>query len=60
MVLPDPAVAPVIPPEIVPIVQAKLLGAVAASEMFGLAPLQIAAVEGFVTDGVGLTVMVIE
>jgi hypothetical protein len=59
MVPPDPAVAPVIPPEMVPIVHAKLLAVVAASVMFGPVPLQIAAVDGFVNEGVGLTVIVI-
>ena len=59
MVLPDPAVAPVIPPVIVPIVQAKLLAVVAPSVMLGLVPLQIEAVAGLVIAGVGFTVIVI-
>jgi hypothetical protein len=58
MVDPEPAVAPVMLPEIVPIVQVNVLGTLAASEMFGLVALQIAAVEGFVTTGVGFTVTV--
>jgi hypothetical protein len=37
MVVPDPALAPVIPPVIFPIVHAKLLGALAVRAMFGLA-----------------------
>jgi hypothetical protein len=56
---PDPAVAPVIPPEIVPIVQVKLLGADAVRFMFGLVALQMESVAGLVTAGVGLTVTVI-
>jgi hypothetical protein len=59
MVLPDPAVAPVMPPLTVPIVQAKLLAVVEVSEMFGLVLLQIATVEGLVIAGVGFTVTVI-
>jgi hypothetical protein len=47
------------PPVIVPIVQAKVLGAVAAKVMFGPVALQIAAVAAFETAGVGLTVTVI-
>jgi hypothetical protein len=59
MVLPLPAVAPVIPPVTVPIVHANVLGAVAVSEMFGPVPLQIAEVAAFVTAGAGFTVTVI-
>lgn len=59
IVLPVPAEAPVIPPVIVPIVQLNVLGAVAASEILGLVPEQIAAVFAVVTTGVGLTVTVI-
>jgi hypothetical protein len=59
MVLPDPAVAPVIPPVIVPMVHEKLLAVVDVSAMFGLAPLQIDIVEGLVIAGVGFTVIVI-
>jgi hypothetical protein len=58
IVVPDPALAPVIPPEIVPIVHAKAEGALAVNAMFGLVPLQVAAVAGFVTTGVGFTVTV--
>ena len=59
MVFPEPALAPVIPPVTVPIVHAKVLAVVDVSEMFGLVPLQIAAVAGLVIAGVGLTVIVI-
>jgi hypothetical protein len=60
IVLPLPALAPVIPPVMVPIVQANVLGAVAASGMFVAVLLQIATVEGTpVTTGVGFTVTVI-
>jgi hypothetical protein len=59
MVLPDPALAPVIAPVMVPIVQANVLGVLAASEMLGLVPLQVEAVLAVVTAGVGLTVTVI-
>jgi hypothetical protein len=41
MVFPAPALAPVIPPRLVPIVQVKLLGAVEVRPIFGLVPLQI-------------------
>jgi hypothetical protein len=58
MVLPVPALAPVIPPVTVPIVQANVLGALAVSAILGLVALQIAAVAAFVTAGVGLTVTV--
>jgi hypothetical protein len=37
---PLPALAPVIPPVIVPMVQEKLLGRVAVKVIFGLLPLQ--------------------
>jgi hypothetical protein len=59
IVPPDPALAPVIPPVIVPIVQANVLGALAARVMFGLVALQVEVVDAFVTAGVGFTVMVI-
>jgi hypothetical protein len=60
ILLPAPAVAPVMPPVMVPIVQEKLLAVVEVSVMFGLVPLQMAAVEGLVIAGVGFTVIVIE
>lgn len=57
---PDPFDAPVIPPVITPIVQLKVLGAVAFNGMLVVLPLQIAAVAGTpVTCGVGFTVTVI-
>jgi len=55
---PLPALAPVIPPVTVPIVQAKVLGAVAVKAIFGLVPLQILAVDAVVIAGLGLTVTV--
>jgi hypothetical protein len=59
IVLPEPALAPVILPVIVPTVQVKVLGALAVSKMFGPVPLHVAAVDAFVTTGVGFTVTVI-
>ena len=59
MVLPELALAPVMLPVIVPIVHAKLLGALAVRAIDGLVPLQVAAVFAVVTFGVGLTVTVI-
>jgi hypothetical protein len=56
---PEPAVAPVIPPVIFPMVHAYADGTLDASEIFGLVPLHIASVAGLVTTGVGLTVTVI-
>jgi hypothetical protein len=58
IVPPEPALAPVMPPVIVPIVQANVLGALDVSVMFGPVALQIDAVAAFVTDGVGFTVTV--
>jgi len=59
IVLPELALDPVMPPVIVPIVHAKLLGALAVNVIFGLVPLHVAAVLAVVTAGVGLTVTVI-
>jgi hypothetical protein len=59
MVEPDPALAPVIPPVIVPIVQVNVLDALALREIFGLVLLQVEVVVAVVTTGVGLTVTVI-
>lgn len=50
---PDPAFAPVMLPEIVPIVQVKLLGAEAAKEMLVVEPLQIDEVLAVVITGTG-------
>jgi hypothetical protein len=59
MVLPDPALAPVMLPVIVPTVQLNVLAAVDVNAMFVAVPLQIEAVLAVVTAGVGLTVTVI-
>lgn len=59
MVLPEPGLAPVMPPVMVPIVQVKVLGALAVKEIFGLVPLQVVAFAALVTTGLGLTVTVI-
>jgi len=56
MVEPDPALAPVIPPMFAPIVQVKVLAIEAVKLIFGLVPLQMVAVDEFVTTGLGLTV----
>jgi hypothetical protein len=59
IVLPEAALAPVIPPVIVPIVQANVLGAVAVKGIFVAVLLHIAAVAGTpVIAGVGFTVTV--
>lgn len=58
MVLPDPAVAPVMPPVTVPMVQVKVLGVVAVSAMLVLTLLHAEAVLAVVTAGVGFTVTV--
>ena len=59
MVAPEPAVAPVMPPLMVPIVQLNVLAAVAVSAILVADALHIAAVFAVVTAGVGLTVTVI-
>jgi hypothetical protein len=59
MIVPEFALAPVMPPVIVPIVQEKLLGTLDVNAIFGPVPLQILAVAGLVTVGVGFTVTVI-
>lgn len=59
MFAPAPAVAPVIPPVMVPMVQLNVLAVVDVSAMFVAVLLQIAAVFGVVTAGVGFTVTVI-
>ena len=56
--VPEPSLAPVMPPVMVPIVQVKLLGTLAVRLTFGPVPLQVAAVLGVVTTGVGFTVTV--
>jgi hypothetical protein len=56
---PLPALAPVMLPVIVPIVQVNVLAALAVNEIFVAVPLQIVAVFAVVTTGLGLTVIVI-
>jgi len=56
---PELALAPVILPVIVPIVQAKLLEVLAVNEILGPVPLHVAVVDAFVTAGIGYTVIVI-
>ena len=56
---PDPALAPVIPPVMVPIVQVNVLGAEAVKAIFGLVALQVDAVLAVVTTGLGYTLTVI-
>ena len=53
IVVPDPALAPVIEPVMVPMVHEKLLGTLDERLMPGLLPLQTEAVEEFVTKGSG-------
>jgi hypothetical protein len=59
IVEPDPAVAPAIPPVMVPMVHEKLLAAVAVSAMLTSLLLQIVFVALLVITGTGLTVIVI-
>ena len=59
IVEPEPALAPVMPPVIVPMVHVKLLGTLDVNVMFVDAALQIVFVAAFVTDGAGFTVTVI-
>jgi hypothetical protein len=59
MVVPEFAEAPVIPPVIVPIVQAKVPATLDVSAIFGPVPLHILAVGVLVTIGAGYTVTVI-
>jgi hypothetical protein len=56
---PDDGLAPVIPPEIVPMVQVNVLGVEAVNEILGLVLLQIFAVLAIVIEGFGFTVTVI-
>jgi hypothetical protein len=58
IVPPEDALAPVILPTTVPIVQAKLLGALEVKLIFGPVPLQVDAVVAVVTAGFGFTVTV--
>ena len=59
IVVPAPGLAPVMPPFIVPIVHAKLLGTLDVKAIPGPDPLQVLAADKFVTIGAGLTVTVI-
>jgi len=59
IVEPEPALAPVMPPVIAPMVQVKLLAILDVSVIFGLVPLQVVAVGNVVTVGFGLIVTVI-
>jgi hypothetical protein len=55
---PDPALAPVMAPVLVPMVHVNVLAALAVNAMFGLVALHIDKAAGFVTAGFGLTVTV--
>jgi hypothetical protein len=56
---PDDVLAPVIPPEIVPIVQPNVLGVEAVNEILGPEPLQMVAVLAVDIEGFGSTVTII-
>lgn len=58
IVAPEPELAPVMPPVIVPTVQVNVLAVVAVNAILVVPPLQIAAVLAVVTTGVGFTVTV--
>src|ERR1035437_3160353 len=58
MVAPELALAPVMPPVIVPIVHEKLLGTLAVKLILGPVALHVDAVDELVTTGVGFTVTV--
>jgi hypothetical protein len=58
MLEPEPAMAPVMPPVTVPMVQLNVLGAVAASAMLVAELLQIVVAAAVVTTGLGFTVTV--
>ena len=55
---PELASAPLMLPTLIPIVQLKLLAALAVNVTPGLVPLQMLAVAAFVKTGFGLTVTV--
>src|ERR1051325_10662758 len=57
---PDPALAPVIPPVMVPMVHVKLLGTLADRLILVLEPVQTVAVFGVVTAGVVLTTTTVD
>jgi len=58
MVVPEPELAPVMPPVIVPTVQVKVLGTLAVNPRFAATPLHLLAVAELVTEGIGFTVTV--
>ena len=58
IVAPDPALAPVMLPVIVPMVHSKLLGKLDVRGILGSVPLQVLAVGELVTVGIGFTVTV--
>lgn len=58
MVLPEPALAPVMLPLMVPTVQVNVLGTEAVNAMLVATPLQADAVFGVETAGLGVTVTV--
>ena len=60
MAVPEPALAPAIPPAMAPIVQVKLLATLDVNAILGLVPLQVLAVAELVTVGIGFTVTIIE
>ena len=59
MVAPEPELAPVILPVLLPMVQLNLLGTLEDNEIFRLLPLHVVAVAVLVTNGIGFTVTVI-
>jgi hypothetical protein len=59
IISPDDALAPVIPPVIVPMVQLNELATEAVNGILGPVPLQVVAVLAVVTEGLGFTVTVI-
>lgn len=56
---PEPALAPVIPPEIAPIVQVKVLAAEAVNAISVLVPLQIVFAFAVITSGTEVTVTLV-
>jgi hypothetical protein len=58
IVEPDAALAPVMPPVMVPMVQLNELAAEAVNPILGPVPLHIVAVFAVVTEGLGFTVTV--
>ena len=58
MVVPEPELAPLILPDMLPMVQEKLLATLEVNVIFGLTPLHVGAVAVLVTNGIGFTVTV--